>query len=209
MTTTQRPIAARTKAKALSTLDNMSQIIEAEMLVHGAYIEAEITRPERAGTAICNGQRACALGTMYVAYGVAPKETRMAELEDGTKATVTWSLPGCGSTGQRGGREDFVKHRPGLSLVYYTMKRLAQEWAVANGHGVNREDYVWNVVFRERDYQEDLEYWLQNFDIETLFESYLDQADEEGGAATSATRQVMLDLVAAARKEIEGLPVAA
>jgi hypothetical protein len=63
----------RDKERAIRTLDNMRQIVKNDMLTVGEYITQNIVQRNLAEQgAICGGRKACAIGSMLLAYGDKP-----------------------------------------------------------------------------------------------------------------------------------------
>jgi hypothetical protein len=62
-----RDIALRTAVEALTILDGIINIAKAERLVHGVYSSSN-------GGSVCNGPRACLIGSAGIAAGLKPRE---------------------------------------------------------------------------------------------------------------------------------------
>src|SRR5436853_7423576 len=64
----------RDKERAMRTLDNMRQIVKNDMLVRGENISQTIeSRELKEAGAVCGGRKACAIGSMLLAYGDKPR----------------------------------------------------------------------------------------------------------------------------------------
>lgn len=57
---------------AIETLRNMRTIAENEMMVQGIYISDDVDDALRDEGAICGGHQACAIGSLWLAYGIKP-----------------------------------------------------------------------------------------------------------------------------------------
>lgn len=114
-----------TRAKALSALDGMREIVRREMLVQGEYVEQDITSPQLSG-AICGGRKHCAVGSLWVGAGV--------KYEKDYDGWIT--LPGVASFE----RPDFLRPRHGLRVAYDAINRAAQAFADKNGIDLEEMD---------------------------------------------------------------------
>jgi hypothetical protein len=109
-------ISVRTRAKALDALNGMAQIVKNEMLVRNQYATAHVVNPELAGS-LCGGYKYCAIGSLWVGYGVKV---------DGARRGV---LPGV----QDYERGEFFRTRPGLSLAYDALNASADTFIERHG----------------------------------------------------------------------------
>jgi hypothetical protein len=116
-------VNGKVKAKALSTLDGMREIVRNEMLTRGVYL-TDVEEPDLAKSgALCGGRRACLLGSAWIAYGIKPDEK--------------WDeLPGV----DEGERSGFLRHRPALKAVYDALN-LAAERKLARDPGLCRAKF--------------------------------------------------------------------
>jgi hypothetical protein len=111
MTATEFTEADRTEALAI--LDRFQQIVDNEALVRGLYV-TPVVAPARIDKA-CGGRNACAIGSLWLAAGVAPV------FRDGT-----WDLPGTVR-----GRAKFLEDQSAsLRLAYGVLNEAAQFYAV-------------------------------------------------------------------------------
>lgn len=105
-------IAEHTRDEALRILDGFQTIVESEAIAHGWYITDDVQNPElKAKGALCNGQRMCAIGSLWVASG----EYR--RLPNGTIRLT-------GTQSQR----DYIATRPALKLVYEVLDEVSREY---------------------------------------------------------------------------------
>jgi hypothetical protein len=119
-----------TTATADQILDNMEYLVERERLVRGSYIDQEVD-PERSG-ALCQGHKACAIGSLWLAAGV-PVRPLVTAL-----GRTTYMLPGT----DEWERDEFVEDKPGLKLAYTALNDAAEVFADEHGIGLDllRED---------------------------------------------------------------------
>lgn len=118
----------KTRAKAIDSLEGMKEIVKAEMLIRSHYVDPEHVDQERkeAG-AICGGHKACAIGSLWLAYGIKPDYQPPPTTLSGKG---TWTLPGTDELfsvkGQR--RAEFLRNRPGLKLALNALDDAAERW---------------------------------------------------------------------------------
>lgn len=115
MTTVAYKITEPMKEKVLSTLDGMAEIARAEMMARVGYVTPAVARPRRRG-AVCQGHKACAIGSLWLAAGV-----KLQPLYRGTGNLV---LPGV-SQGERG---EFIRTRPVLRHSLHFLNQAASEY---------------------------------------------------------------------------------
>jgi hypothetical protein len=113
--------------KAIESLDRMAQIVRNEMLIRGTYVDSEINEAKKAAGAICGGHKVCAIGSLWVGYGV--------KYEKRGKYVV--GLPGVSDTKTWDYRKDdygpsarniFVKSRPALKLALNALNESADAY---------------------------------------------------------------------------------
>src|ERR1044072_1662169 len=63
-------IARTDEFRAVWTLNRMREIVLNEMLMHGEYSTAVVDERRAEEGAVCGGRRACAVGSLWIAYGV-------------------------------------------------------------------------------------------------------------------------------------------
>lgn len=119
MTTTTRTISESTKEKALDSLDGMRQIVRAEMLIQGEYVDDEISNPRRIKS-ICGGRKHCAIGSLWAGGGVRP-------VFRGEMIV----MPGVLSFE----RPTFLRSRHGLRVAYDALNAAARKFA--DDHGID------------------------------------------------------------------------
>lgn len=111
--------------KALQTLDGMAQIVRAEAMARGSYV-GDDAPPE--APPICQGVRACAVGSLYLAYGVRSKVA-----EDGDRY-----LPGVYAFERKG----FMERRAGLRLAYDALNEAADRYAERRRINLDEHSYM-------------------------------------------------------------------
>lgn len=129
----------KVRAKALDSLDRMAEIVRAEMLETGFYVDPEITRPSRVN-APCGGRKVCAIGALYAAYGAPYKDLL-------NEASPT-------------SRTSYMRNRPALRAAYEALnegaRRLAQRRRVwlpdrsLDGDLENLFEVEWNATLDRR-----------------------------------------------------------
>jgi hypothetical protein len=117
--------------KALDALEGMRQIVRREKIVFGEYCEPGQENPNTP----CGGHRYCAVGSLWVGYGIKPKVHHDPDLGHEYDHAI---LPGSGAHR----REEFVKNRPGLRLALEHLNASAER--VAPAYGVGLEDAEFN-----------------------------------------------------------------
>ncbi len=112
------------RTEALAILDRFQQIVGNEALVRGAYV-TPVVAPSRINK-VCGGRNACAIGSLWLAAGVAP-----------VFKYSTWELPGTLT-----GRAEFLENQPAaLRLAYGVLNEAAEFYAVQSGiHWCEVED---------------------------------------------------------------------
>lgn len=106
------------KQKALDALDGMAQIVKNEMLVRGEYLTSEVVNESLAAKgAICGGHKACAIGSLWLGYGV--KMEGMPGLRE---------LPGTDEEE----RKAFTRTRPALRAALNHLNAAAAAFAEKN-----------------------------------------------------------------------------
>lgn len=106
------------KQQALDTLEKFAQIVRNEMLMHGVYFDSDITNEKLAKAgAPCGGHRACAVGSLYLAYGVQFNPNRCNSID----GVLPYE------------RATFMKDKPTLKLIYDTLNEEAGAYAVRKG----------------------------------------------------------------------------
>jgi hypothetical protein len=149
---------------AEETIDRMRQIVEAEMIMHMDYISDDIDMKRKDEGAICGGHRACAVGALYLAFGIVPVYERDEDM--GTIWNVT--LPGSYAPT----RSQFMSRIPELGRAYRALNEAAthvmREYAIRRG---TDPDDMFDVDFQH----------AVNFNgaMEAMFEHYW-TAEEEG-----------------------------
>lgn len=114
MTTTKTgKISEATRKQALKALDGMREIVRAEMLIRGEYVEEGISNPARANS-LCGGRRHCAVGSLWTGAGVKLR-----------KKGPFVCLPGVNQH-ERG---DFLLKRHGLRTAYIALNSAAKKFA--------------------------------------------------------------------------------
>lgn len=105
-------VAESTREKALKALDGMAEIVRKERLVRGDYVSKDFDLTM--STAICQGHRYCAIGSLWAGAGVKVKRH-------------TWhvELPGV----YEDDRVEFMARRPGLRLAYAELNAAAERYA--------------------------------------------------------------------------------
>lgn len=146
---------------AEETIDRMRQIVEAEMIMHMDYISDDIDHDRQREGAICGGHRACAVGALYLAFGVIPKYER----DDGTIWNV--SLPGTYAPV----RSEFMERVPELGRAYRALNTAAEQ--VMREYAVNHDldpDEMFTADFRHA--------MAFNGPMESMFEHYWAEEDD-------------------------------
>lgn len=167
---------------AEETIDRMRQIVEAEMIMHMDYISDEIDQRRKEEGAICGGHRACAVGALYLAFGVVPRYDR--DNEDGLIFNVT--LPGSYAPI----RTEFMQRIPELGRAYRALNTAAEqvmeEYAVK--HDLNMDD-----VFSE-DFKHAVNF---NGAMEAMFEHYWTEEEDErvNDGMTQGDKERMLTML--------------
>lgn len=59
--------------KALDALSGMRTIVKKEMALAGEYISDEIDEEKKNTGAICGGHKTCAIGSLWIGYGIKPR----------------------------------------------------------------------------------------------------------------------------------------
>lgn len=171
----------KTRKTALKALDEMTEVINNEMLLHGRYVTEAVECPDLAAAgAACGGRRACAVGALFLGAGVKAKGL---------------NLPGAFPHERPG----FLAHRPGLRLAYDALNKAA-----AKKHprllarvAAESDDYHYDENDRE------ISQVKLVGALEALFESgYLDPSEDQGTASRVEQRK-LLAIIDVARQEIE------
>lgn len=101
--------------KALETLDRMKQIVKNDMLVAGEYLSVTVVDRElREAGSVCRGHKACAIGSLLLAYGVKPERR-----DD----FGWWKLP----TPATVDPSAFARTRPGLRIALDALNQEAEK----------------------------------------------------------------------------------
>lgn len=115
-----------TRAKALSALEGMREIVRREMLTTGFYVDEEVSNPRLLG-ALCGGRKHCAIGSLWVGAGIKAKID-----EKGV-----FSLPGT----PEWDRNEFLRRRPGLRVAYEQINLAADDFAEKYGYDLEIPPY--------------------------------------------------------------------
>lgn len=112
--------------KAVKALDNMKEIVKNDMLEQGVYITESVVDQRLAEQgAICGGRKACAIGSLYIGYGIRPDiEDGYAKLPGVDDTRYYWT----GGPNKPSERESFLKTRPGLRLAYDALNDAADKF---------------------------------------------------------------------------------
>lgn len=181
------PYGQESIERAINALVNMSIIVENEMVASGSYITDVVDTSKT--DAICGGRKACAIGSLWVGYGIEPViiHRENADVDDVI-------LPGV----DQNERREFFREHPGLGLAYKELNNATDRWI---------KDHPGR--YQMRCYQSSLE---------GLFEgSYPDFYDDDNNSVCQCencaklrstgrlTREDLLFIIASAKEEIEGL----
>jgi hypothetical protein len=144
---------------ASEVLTGLRGIIEREQMGHDGYISWEVNQELAKAGALCRGHRACAVGSTWLAAGVAPHPRSVGGSRSGSKF---FELPGV-----EGGHEDRLEWLAaqgyrGLLRAYVALCDAAQEYMDARGLSVGVG-------------------WKGAGALEGLFESEHDEYDADGG----------------------------
>lgn len=123
------PTASITKKEAreaIEVLDGVITIAAREQLIRGRYITGVMT-PELEGKSICNGRKACLVGSLLIAGGQEPY------LSFGD-----WELKGSYLTN----REEVMETLPGVLLAYETLCELATRKMEADDRVTTAHEYA-------------------------------------------------------------------
>lgn len=107
-----------TIADAVRTLDGLAAIARNEQVIRGVYISQDIDEKLADQGAICQGHRACLIGSTWLAWGVKPTTA----FDYYTQDTI-WNLPNTS-----GGRDEFVDDKPGLDLALRALDEAARRY---------------------------------------------------------------------------------
>lgn len=116
-----------TQEKAILAIERMEEVIRNEMLVRGTYLTPTVVDQKLAEAgAVCGGRKACAIGSLYLGYGVKLDLVYEDDHDEGS----TYELPGVG----QGEREDFMRRRPALKLAYDELNAAADRYIAKADH---------------------------------------------------------------------------
>lgn len=102
--------------KAIKVLDRMSTVVKNDMLTRGEYVTQSVISKKLAEEgAICQGRKACAIGSLWLAYGVRIK---------GKNGSLV--LPGAESASR------YATHRPALKLALNALNAEATDFIEKN-----------------------------------------------------------------------------
>lgn len=102
--------------KAIQTLDRMRQIVKNDMLTRNEYVTQTVINKKLAEQgAVCRGHKACAIGSLWLAYGV-----------KFDRAWGTVDLPGTTEP------TAYAKTRPGLRLALNALNGQASKFIAEN-----------------------------------------------------------------------------
>lgn len=106
-----------TETKAIETLDRMRQIVKNDMLTRGEYVTQKVVDKKLAEEgAVCRGRKACAIGSLWLAYGV--------ELENDWGTHM--SLPGTEEPAY------YARNRPALKAALNALNAEAEAFIEKN-----------------------------------------------------------------------------
>lgn len=118
--------------KSIETLEGMRQIVKNDMLTRSEYVSQTIVSRKLAEAgAVCGGRKACAIGSMLLAYGVQP-------VRDGNWGSI--SLPGAYAPRR------YSANRPALRAVLDALNAEALDF-IANNPKVKQSFKRRNVKF--------------------------------------------------------------
>lgn len=110
----------KTKEKAHKALDGMAEITKNEMLTRGEYLTSYVDNEKLAKEgAICGGHRACAIGSLYVGYGIPIKVDKNKD--------YGWTAASLPLGVYPGKRKEFTIRRPGLRLAMQALDHVAEK----------------------------------------------------------------------------------
>jgi hypothetical protein len=123
--------AISTYTKAIKTLEGLIDITQRERLNHVGYLDMESLAGNGTRPAVCEGTTACLLGSTWMAHGA-----KLVQDQGGDD----WYFDGV----YQKLREDYLRHRPALRLVYDTLnaearKVLVDECGYTDEDGVLRD----------------------------------------------------------------------
>ena len=131
--------AQSTIEKAVTALDNMKEIVKNDMLEQGVYVTEEVVNEKLAEQgAICGGHRACAVGSLWIGYGIRLEGPQGEKELPGTNDSRAYDW----QSGRRepSERQEFLRTRPGLRLAYDALNEAADKYVEKR----ELEDYLDN-----------------------------------------------------------------
>lgn len=137
------------RSKALKALDGMAEIVRNERLIRGQYIDDEF-EPEMA-TAVCQGHRYCAIGSLWAGYGVKVKRSKDYWGE------YDYALPG---TSEGDDREAYLKNRPGLRAALEALNEASDAFVEENPDALLPDIY--------HQFNDSIEHLFENSDEEVV-----------------------------------------
>lgn len=166
-----------TTATADQILDNMEFLVERERLVRGSYLEQKLD-PELSG-ALCQGHRACAIGSLWLSAGV-PVEV----ITNSDSTALGYYLPATDDYE----REEFLNDKPGLNRALDALNKATEEFAVDHDINLTR-------IMEDSGYQDP---------IEALFEHNLNESsEEEADPEYILSRDDLLSIIIEARTLVQ------
>lgn len=177
---------------AIATLNGMTAITKNEMLRRGIYVGSDVvSRRLKQNGAICGGHQMCAIGSLVVSHRVATGATAFTK---GGNLIPSVDRILEADSGPRGVK---MRRTPGLRLALEFLNAEAE--AFIEREGLDRDDL--NTFF-----EEPIE---MLFESSTRFHNTLPREDTCGYAGRHVLdREVMLDLLTRARRQIRKLPIA-
>ena len=172
------PTAAKTKEMAHKALDGMAQITKREMLIRGEYVSDNVDKKLAEEGAICGGHRACAIGSLYIGYGIPLTEHNWEDDDN-----PSYSLPGVDPAS----RKAFTRNRPGLRLAMKALDHVAEKRTA--GLSKRQQENVEEFLYEH----DDDAYGIK---IEALFEGVT-------RGPSRLNRENMLEVISEAKKYVD------